>query len=327
MSALLSEINLELGGTLSGDPALTIHRISSLAQATQGSISFISQDRYAPLLNDFSGSALILSERHKSLAPPSVALIVVPDPYLAYAKLSQFWRRIHPVSRGPRIHPSAVIHPEAWLDDEVEVGPLVVIEAGARVGRCTRILSRVTVGEGVVLGERCLIHPGVVIGADGFGFAKHGHEWVKIEQLGEVVIGNEVELGANTCVDRAALGATLIADGVKIDNLVQIGHNVSIGAHTAMAGCVGVAGSAHIGARCTLGGGAIVLGHLEVVDDVHISAASVVTRSIRTPGHYSGFFPLDLNDAWERNAASLKQLNALRERIKALEKLSQKEQS
>jgi UDP-3-O-[3-hydroxymyristoyl] glucosamine N-acyltransferase len=183
------------------------------------------------------------------------------------------------------------------------------------------------VGKGVELGARCLIHPGVVIGADGFGFAKREHEWVKIEQLGDVVIGNEVELGANTCVDRAALGATLIADGVKIDNLVQIGHNVSVGANTAMAGCVGVAGSAHIGARCTLGGGAIVLGHLEVVDDVHISAASVVTRSIRSPGHYSGFFPIDLNDTWERNAASLKQLNALRERIKALEKLSQKEQS
>lgn len=327
MSALLSEISEEIGAQLLGDPHLSIHRISSLTDAALGSISFISQERFKHSLNHFAGSALIISESLRPFAPVGVPLLVVHDPYLAYAKLSQFWRRKHVIQRGPKVHPSAVIHPEAWLDPDVEVGPLSVIEAGARIANGTRIMSRVTVGEGVVMGERCLIHPGVVLGADGFGFAKDSKGWSKIEQLGEVLIGNDVELGANTCVDRAALGVTRIADGVKIDNLVQIGHNVHIGEHTAMAGCVGVAGSAKIGARCTFGGGAIVLGHLEVTDDVHVSAASVVTRSIHSPGQYSGFFPLDHNQSWERNAASLKQLHALRDRIRLLEQLCQKEQS
>lgn len=327
MSVLLSEISEEIGAQLLGDPHLSIQRISSLADASSGSISFISQERFKHSLNNFLGSALIISESLKSFAPAGVALLVVHDPYLAYAKLSQYWRRKHAIQRGPRIHPSAVIHPEAWLDSDVEVGPLSVVEAGARIAQGTRIMSRVTVGEGVLLGERCLIHPGAVLGADGFGFAKDAKGWNKIEQLGEVLIGNDVELGANTCIDRAALGVTRISDGVKIDNLVQIGHNVQIGEHTAMAGCVGVAGSAKIGARCTFGGGAIVLGHLEVADDVHVSAASVVTRSIHSPGQYSGFFPLDHNQAWERNAASLKQLHALRDRIRRLEQLCQKAQS
>jgi UDP-3-O-[3-hydroxymyristoyl] glucosamine N-acyltransferase len=163
------------------------------------------------------------------------------------------------------------------------------------------------------------LHPGVVIGADGFGFAPNAGTWEKIEQLGAVRIGNDVEIGANTCIDRGALQDTVIGDGVKLDNLIQIGHNVQVGKHTAMAGCVGVAGSAIIGAHCTLGGGAIVLGHLALADEVNISAASVVTRSIRKAGHYTGMFPLDDNAAWEKNAATLKQLHSLRERIRALE--------
>jgi UDP-3-O-[3-hydroxymyristoyl] glucosamine N-acyltransferase len=164
-----------------------------------------------------------------------------------------------------------------------------------------------------------LLHSGVVIGADGFGFALHQGQWEKIEQLGAVRIGDDVEIGANTCIDRGALDDTVIEDGVKLDNLIQIGHNVHIGRHTAMAGCVGVAGSARIGAHCTVGGGAIVLGHLTVADHVHISAASVVTRSIAQPGQYTGMFPLDTNANWEKNAASLKQLSRLRDRIKAIE--------
>jgi UDP-3-O-[3-hydroxymyristoyl] glucosamine N-acyltransferase len=163
------------------------------------------------------------------------------------------------------------------------------------------------------------LHSGVVVGADGFGFAPHQGQWEKIEQLGAVRIGDDVEIGANTCIDRGALEDTVIEDGVKLDNLIQIGHNVHIGAHTAMAGCVGVAGSARIGAHCTVGGGAVVLGHLTLANHVHISAASVVTRSISQPGNYTGMFPLDTNANWEKNAATLKQLSRLRERIKALE--------
>jgi UDP-3-O-[3-hydroxymyristoyl] glucosamine N-acyltransferase len=202
-----------------------------------------------------------------------------------------------------------------------------VVERGARIGADTVLEARVTVGENCLLGQRCIVHSGVVIGADGFGFAPNDGTWEKIEQLGAVRIGNDVEIGANTCIDRGALEDTVIDDGVKLDNLIQIGHNVHVGRHTAMAGCVGVAGSAIIGAHCTLGGGAIVLGHLTLADEVNISAASVVTRSIRKPGHYTGLFPIDDNAVWEKNAASLKQLHSLRERIRALENKLQTQES
>ena len=187
------------------------------------------------------------------------------------------------------------------------------------MGAHSWLKSRVTLGEHCLVGERCIVHSGVVIGADGFGFAPHAEGWVKIEQLGSVRIGNDVEIGANSCVDRGALDDTVIEDGVKLDNLVQIGHNVHVGANTAMAGCAGVAGSARIGANCTVGGGAVVLGHLQLADGVHISAASVVMRSIRQPGQYSGVFPIDDNASWEKNAATLRQLHRLRDRIKSLE--------
>jgi UDP-3-O-[3-hydroxymyristoyl] glucosamine N-acyltransferase len=166
------------------------------------------------------------------------------------------------------------------------------------------------------------VHSGAVIGADGFGFASDNGVWEKIEQLGAVQIGDDVEIGANTCIDRGALTDTVIEDGVKLDNLIQIGHNVRVGRHTAMAACVGVAGSAKIGAFCTIGGAAVVLGHLELGDHVNISAASVVTRSILKPGHYSGLFPIDDNSKWEKNAAALKRLHDLRSRLQALEKSS-----
>jgi UDP-3-O-[3-hydroxymyristoyl] glucosamine N-acyltransferase len=213
----------------------------------------------------------------------------------------------------------AYVGPGAVVGSQTCLGSHVVLEAGAQLGANCLVHSRVTLGRDCVVGDRCIFHPGVVVGADGFGFAPHGGAWVKIEQLGAVRIGNDVELGANTCVDRGALDDTVIEDGVKLDNMVQIGHNVHIGAHSAMAGCAGVAGSAVIGKHCTVGGGAVVLGHLSLADHVHISAASVVTRSIRQAGHYSGVFPIDDNAAWEKNAATLKQLHALRDRIKKLE--------
>jgi UDP-3-O-[3-hydroxymyristoyl] glucosamine N-acyltransferase len=199
------------------------------------------------------------------------------------------------------------------------LGPHTVLGDRACVGAHTRLAARVTLGESCAIGQRGVVHSGVVIGADGFGFAPDGGRWVKIEQLGAVRIGDDVEIGANTCIDRGAQGDTVLEDGVKLDNLVQIGHNVHIGAHSAFAGCVGVAGSARIGAHCTAGGGAIILGHLELVDDVHVSAATVVTRSILKPGQYSGVFPFDDNASWEKNAATLRQLHAMRVRLRALE--------
>jgi UDP-3-O-[3-hydroxymyristoyl] glucosamine N-acyltransferase len=247
------------------------------------------------------------------------ACIVTEQPYLYFARVTQLWKRSLPRPATPGVHPSAVIDPEAVVHPQARIGALCVIERGARVGADTELKSRVTVGENCVLGERCIVHSGVVIGADGFGFAPNAGTWEKIEQLGAVRIGNDVEIGANTCIDRGALQDTVIEDGVKLDNLVQIGHNVHVGKHTAMAGCAGVAGSAIIGAHCTLGGGAIVLGHLRLADEVNISAASVVTRSILKPGDYTGLFPIDENAAWEKNAASLKQLSSLRDRIRVLE--------
>ena len=220
---------------------------------------------------------------------------------------------------GMDVGPFAVVAAGARLGNGVRIGAHCTIGAGAEVGADSRLAPQVTLGEGCSLGERCVLHAGVVIGADGFGFAPHKGQWVKIEQLGAVRIGNDVEIGANTCIDRGALDDTVIEDGVKLDNLIQIGHNVHIGAHSAMAGCVGVAGSATIGAHCTVGGGAIVLGHLSLADGVNISAGTVVTRSINKPGHYTGMFPIDDNASWEKNAASLKQLNRLRERLKAAE--------
>ena len=216
-----------------------------------------------------------------------------------------------------------MVSPDAHVHPEAQIGPLCVVERGARIGAGTVLRSRVTVGEDCVIGDRCLLHSGVVVGADGFGFAPNGNAWEKIEQLGAVRIGNDVEIGANTCLDRGALQDTVIEDGVKLDNLIQIGHNVRIGANTAMAGCVGVAGSATIGANCTVGGGAVILGHLSLADSVHISAASVVTRSILKAGNYTGIFPIDENTVWEKNAATLKQLHGLRDRVRSLENILQ----
>ena len=199
------------------------------------------------------------------------------------------------------VHPTAIVAPGADLADDVAIGAYAVVGAEVRIG------------------ARGIVHAGVVVGADGFGFAPVQGRWEKIEQLGNVHIGDDVEIGANTCIDRGAMDDTVLGDGVKLDNLIQIGHNVRVGAHTAMAGCVGVAGSAVIGAHCQIGGGAVVLGHLTLADHVVISAASVVTRSIGKPGQYSGVFPIDDNAAWEKNAATLRQLHRLRERIRALE--------
>ena len=324
VSLRLGAIVDALGGTLHGDPSLAIRRIAPLESATPDALSFLSNPKYQQQLAASQAACVIVGPamRDAALARPSGsgACIVADQPYLYFARVTQLWRRLQVRAEGPRIHPSAVIDPEAVVHPEARVGALSVVERGARIGAGTVLKARVVVGEDCTVGERCLLHPGVVIGADGFGFAPHAGGWEKIEQLGAVRIGNDVEIGANTCIDRGALDDTVIEDGVKLDNLIQIGHNVRVGAHTAMAGCVGVAGSATIGAHCTVGGGAIVLGHLTLADHVHISAATVVTRSITRPGQYTGMFPIDDNAAWEKNAATLKQLHSLRERLKALEK-------
>ncbi len=320
MALRLGSIVQALGGELHGPEDLIIQNLAPLESASPVSLSFLSNPRYQQQLAASRAGCVIVGPQQRDLALARGACIVTEQPYLYFARVTQLWRQaIEPAGR-PAIHPSAVIEEGATVHPTARVGPLCVVERGASIGAGTVLKSRVTVGENCSIGERCIVHAGAVIGADGFGFAPNDGAWEKIEQLGAVQIGNDVEIGANTCIDRGALDDTVIADGVKLDNLIQIGHNVRIGAHTAMAGCVGVAGSARIGAHCTVGGGAIVLGHLEIADRVHISAASVVTRSILKPGQYTGMFPIDDNASWEKNAASLKQLHSLRERLRALEK-------
>ncbi len=337
LGALVEALSGEFQATFSGDAQRHIDRLAPIEAAGPCDLSFVSHPKYTSKLAASEAGCVIVSPALQEVAALRGDFIVVADPYRYFARVTQLWKLQHcrPVPVG--IHPTAWVDPSAQLassasvgafafvgaqaviEEGVHLGEHTVVAAGVHIGRHTRLAARVSVGQDCRIGERCILHSGVVIGADGFGFAPAGGRWEKIEQLGAVRIGHDVEIGANTCVDRGALDDTVIEDGVKLDNLVQIGHNVHVGAHTAMAGCVGVAGSARIGAHCTVGGGAVVLGHLSLADHVHVSAASVVTRSITKPGHYSGFFPIDDNASWEKNAATLKQLHALRERIKQLE--------
>ncbi len=338
----LLELVAELGGELIGAAAaVRIDRIGPLDGATPSTITFLSNPRLQPLLAGNAAGCVIVGPGLREAAAARGAAIVTPDPYLYYARLTRWWAaRMRPV-RPAHIHPSAVIDRTARIGAGVTIGALAVIEAEAvigdgavigahsvvgeraEVGAATQFAAHVTFGERCRIGARGVIHSGAVIGADGFGFASTEGRWEKIEQLGGVSIGDDVEIGANTCIDRGALGDTVIADGVKLDNQIQIGHNVRIGAHTALAGCVGIAGSAVIGAHCTIGGAGMIAGHLEIVDNVHISGGTLVSHSIRKPGHYTGVFPIDDNASWEKNAATLRHLHALRDRVRTLERALQ----
>jgi UDP-3-O-[3-hydroxymyristoyl] glucosamine N-acyltransferase len=320
MDVALREIAAQLGGELIGDGERRITRIEPVDRAGPQGIAFIANPRYAPQIAASAAGCLIVAPALRDAAAARGAALVTDDPYLYYARLTQWWAaRTRPAVAGG-VHASAVVDPSARIDPSAVVGALCVVGAGVSIGAGTRLAPRVTIADGCTIGARCVLHSGVVIGADGFGFAPNQGAWEKIEQLGAVRIGDDVEIGANTCIDRGALDDTVIEDGVKLDNLIQIGHNVRIGKHTAMAGCAAVAGSTTIGAFCTIAGAARIIGHLTLADHVNISVASVVTHSIRQPGTYSGIFPIDDNARWEKNAATLRQLHSLRERIRTLEK-------
>ena len=341
LAAIFEALASDFDARLLGGDGLLIEGLSTLEHATGHQLTFLSNPRYTAKLAQSQAACVVVAPAAEAAARLRGACIVVDNPYLYFARITQLWKRHHSVQAPAAIHATASIDPLASVAADASVAAFACIGAGAVIaagvhigahcvigqqaviGRDSRLAARVTVADGCWIGERCMVHSGVVIGADGFGFAPGDGRWEKIEQLGAVRIGNDVEIGANTCIDRGALTDTVIEDGVKLDNLIQIGHNVHIGAHTAMAGCVGVAGSASIGAHCTVGGGAVVLGHLTLADHVHISAASVVTRSIVKPGSYTGLFPIDDNAAWEKNAATLKQLHVLRDRIRRLEKTLQ----
>ncbi len=340
--ARLGDLGRLLQGDLIGDAERGVSRIGPLESADEHTIACLAHPRYAAQLATSAAGCVIVGPAQRELAAARGAALVCADPYLAFAQLTQWWASQLRRPLAPGVHASAVVEPGARLHATATVGPLAHVAAGARLGagavvgaqshvgedaelgEHTRLAPRVVLGNGCRIGARGIVHSGAVIGADGFGFAPTneapGSRWVKIEQLGAVCIGDDVEIGANSCVDRGALEDTVLEDGVKLDNLVQIGHNVRVGAHSAFAGCVGVAGSARIGRHCTAGGGAIILGHLEIVDHVHLTAATVVSRSILKPGLYSGAFPFDDNASWEKNAATLRQLHALRERLRALER-------
>jgi UDP-3-O-[3-hydroxymyristoyl] glucosamine N-acyltransferase len=318
----LGTIVRALGGELHGDENRAIDEIAPLESAGPAAIGFLSNPKYLPQLAASKAGCVIVGAAARDAAVARGDCIVTDDPYFYFARLTQWWKQQERRDDGPAIHPSAVVHPQAVVDPTAQVGPLCVVERGARIGAGTVLKSRVNVGERCVIGARCIIHPGVVIGADGFGFAPHGGEWVKIEQLGAVQIGDDVEIGANTCIDRGALADTVIEEGVKLDNLIQVGHNVHIGKHTVIAGCVGISGSAKIGAHCMIGGGVGIAGHLSIADNVTVAGFALVSGSIHKAGHYAGAFPIDDNASWLKNAAALRQLHQLRERVKALEKKS-----
>jgi len=327
----LDEIVARFGGELAGPGDLTISRIATLEHAGPGDLAFLANPKDRQQLATTRAAAVIM-------APPAVAgptaLILTPQPYLYYARVAQ-WLDPAPAAEAG-IHPSAVVGSD--VPASASIGPNVSIGAGARIGEgavvaanCSigagaevgagsRLAANVVVYAGCRIGARCLIHSGAVIGADGFGFAREADgSWVKVPQVGRVLIGDDVEIGAGTTIDRGALGDTVIGDGVKLDNQIQVGHNVHIGAHTAMAGCVGIAGSAVIGARCTVGGGAVILGHLRIGDDVNVSAGTLVAKSIPKPGTYSGTVPFLEHGEWLRNFSRLRHLDAMADKIHALE--------
>ena len=329
----LHEIVSSLGGELFGDGSVLIKQVAPIERAVEGEITFVSNPRFAAQLDGCAASAVIVAAKLRERVKGSG--IVVSDPYLYYARVAQL---LNPVKLGsPGVHHSAVL--ESAVPDSVSIGPNVVIEAdvcigervqigansvigaGVSIGADTRIAPNVTIYPESRIGARCLLHAGVVVGADGFGFARERNgEWVKIPQIGRVVIGDDVEIGANTTVDRGALDDTVIANGVKIDNLVMVAHNVQIGEHTAMAGQSGIAGSTRVGARCMIGGQSGISGHLEVCDDVMISGCTLVPKTLRNPGVYTSNLPIQTHAEWVTNFSHLRHLDALSKRIRELEK-------
>jgi len=320
--------------TFKGDGARVIDGVGTLAAAGPSQLSFLSNSKYATQLTATSAGVVVL--REENLADCLTSALIARDPYVAYAQIAALFERLP--AAPPGIHPSAVIAPSARISDSASIGPCCVIEDGTviedgvilgahcivgehcTVGAQSRLVARVTLVTRVTLGKRVLVHPGAVIGSDGFGLAFDRDHWIKLPQLGGVRIGDDCEIGANTTIDRGALDDTVLEEDVRLDNQIQIAHNVHVGAHTAMAGCAAVAGSAKIGRYCMIGGNAGVLGHLELADRVTITAKSLVTHSIREPGEYSSGVPLQDNRQWRKNAARFKHLDEYARRLATLEK-------
>ncbi len=323
----------QLGLSLDGDGCAIVSKVAPLDRADQSSLCFFADRKFRATLASTRAGAVILAPEYREGCPAPALL--TDNPYLAYARAAAL---LHPKPVPPTgVHPSAVVAADARVHSSASVGPLCVIESGVeigpgstlgagcviqsdcRIGADCELVAHVTICRGSRLGDRVLIHPGAVIGRDGFGFARDGERWVRIPQLGIVRLGNDVEIGAGSAVDRGTLDDTVIHDGVKIDNLVQIGHNVRIGEHTAMAACSGISGSTRIGRNCTIAGAVGMAGHLEIADNVHFTGMAMVTRSVAKPGVYSSGIPAMTNSDWRRNAARFRHLDTIAKRLNRLE--------
>jgi len=334
VSLTLAQIAQAVDGQLTGDGDYRIDGVGTLSQATPQQITFLANTKYEKFLNQTHAGAVIVAFGMGTELKTNV--IEATDPYVAYAKAASLL--YPPLKAESAIHATAWIDPDAIVAENVNIGPHVTVDKGAviksgviigagsviesnvRIGENCHIKANVTLCHQVQIGQRVIIHPGAVIGADGFGIANDNGIWIKVPQLGRVLIGNDVEIGANTTIDRGAIEDTVISDGVKLDNQIQIAHNVNIGEHTVIAGCVGIAGSTRIGKYCAIGGGAAIGGHLEIADGVQLTGMSMVTKSISNSGVFSSGIPVEPNKQWHRNVVRHRQMDKLFERVKRLEK-------
>ena len=316
----LGELAVRFGLTLRGEPHLAVRSVATLARAEPGSLSFLANSRYRRQLQTTRATAVLISAGDAGDCP--VAALIHPDPYLAYARIALL---LHPqampapgkhpsavvsgsarIAASANIGPLAVVEDDAQIGDRVVIGPGCIVQRGAVVGEDSVLVSRVNLYPGVSLGKRCILHAGAVVGADGFGFAQNSGSWFKVPQVGSVRIGDDVEIGANTTIDRGAIDDTVVEDGVKLDNQIQVAHNVVIGAHTAIAACCGISGSTVIGQRCMIGGMVGFAGHLTIADDVVVTGCSLVSASIKKPGSYSSGMPTVETRLWRRMVAHLR---------------------
>ena len=333
MAYSLAALVSRLGGELLGEGDTVISQVASLDKAGPQAIGFVSQSRYLAQLTHTRAAAVILPTDARDAT--SLPRILTPNPYLYFARVSSLLNPpprpepgVHPrasvassarVAEDASIAAGAVIGEDAEIGSGSSIGPNCVIGDKVRVGRDCLVYGNVTIYHGCIIGDRAILHSACVIGADGFGFAPDQGRWEKIPQIGRVVISDDVEVGACTTIDRGALEDTVIEEGVKLDNLIQVAHNVHIGAHTAIAACTGIAGSAKIGRHCTIGGAAMIFGHIEIADGTRISTNTLITKSLTRPGTYTSALPFSEHAVWQRNAVHLRNLDQLVNRVKALE--------
>lgn len=328
----LAEIAKHVGGVVHGDEAYQVESFATLENAANNQISFLANLKYRKFLTSTVAGAVIVNAEALDSVPNNA--IVVDDPYVAYAKAARLLNpvRVHSpgiassavINESSSIHSSAsigaqvVIESGVVIEEDVVIGPHCIIMSGSKIGAGTRLTANITLCEGVQIGQRCTLHPGVVIGADGFGIANDGGKWIKVPQVGSVKIGDDVEIGANTTIDRGAIEDTIIGQGVKLDNQIQIGHNTIVGDHTVIAGCVGIAGSTTIGKYCVIGGGVGIGGHLSIADNVLLTGMTMVTKSINSAGSYSSGIPAEPTALWHKSVIRYRQMDKLVAKVKEL---------